>query len=50
MDEIHVLHRYGKYSFGDVMGMTTRERNALLDRLNDSMKREQAALRAASKR
>ena len=49
MDEIHFLHRYGKYTFQDVLEMTGRERVALLDRTNASMKEETEAMEKAIK-
>jgi hypothetical protein len=49
MDEIHCLHRYGQYSFNDVMEMTARERSALLDRTNKAMQLENEALEKATR-
>jgi len=47
MDEIHQLHYYGKYSFSDIMDMTTAERNALIDRMHVSQTIEAKAFEKA---
>lgn len=47
MDEIHQLHYYGRYSFNDIMDMTTAERNALIERVNVSQEAEAKAFEKA---